>query len=222
MGGVLRRKGYKMIRTEAVRIESINGLVYKQKLVAGGAGITIITPDDKAVFTINKRDGSCVPYGKVNSEVFTAAIVEEALELTRGLSYGLHDTLSNVRIDETLPVEPEIENEAIDVIESVEYKEFIEQYTDKKDKFSYQLMNKDLIQFAAKSTIVSKMLEEKEDVDIIVRYIVRSKAADLARNGGMDDDMLTAFIDVFDSMDTRSAFKELKAHLRGMLAKVKR
>ena len=211
-----------MIRTEAVRIESINGLAYKQKLVAGGAGITIITPDDKAVFTINKRDGSCVPYGKVNSEVFTAAIVEEALELTRGLSYGLHDTLSNVRIDETLPVEPEIENEAIDVIESVEYKEFIEQYTDKKDKFSYQLMNKDLIQFAAKSTIVSKMLEEKEDVDIIVRYIVRSKAADLARNGGMDDDMLTAFIDVFDSMDTRSAFKELKAHLRGMLAKVKR
>ena len=216
-----------MIRTEAVRIESINGLAYKQKLVAGGAGITIITPDDKAVFTINKRDGLCIPYGKVNSEVFTAAIIAEVLELTRGLSYGLQEAITKVRedskSDEPLPVELEIENEkeAIDVIESIEYKMFIEQYTDKKDKFSYQLMNKDLIQFSSKSTVVSKLLTEKEDVDTIVRYIVRSKAADLARNGGMDDNMLTAFIDVFDSMNTRSAFKELKAHIRGKLAKGK-
>jgi len=216
-----------MIRTEAVRIESINGLAYKQKLMAGGAGIAIITPDDRAAFTINKRDGSCVPYGKVNSEVFTLAVIEEALELTRGLPYRLLETIAKVGVDspaEPLPVELEIEDEqeAIDVIGSIEYKKFIDQYTDKNGKFSYQLMNKDLMQFSSKSTIVSKLLAEKADVDIIVKYIVKSKAADLARNGGMDDNMLTAFLDVFDSMNTRSAFKELKLHLRGKLAKAKK
>ena len=216
-----------MIRTEAVRIESINGLAYKQKLMAGGAGIAIITPDDRAAFTINKRDGSCVPYGKVNSEVFTLAVIEEVLELTRGLPYRLLETISKVGVDspaEPLPVELEIEDEqeAIDVIGSIEYKKFIDQYTDKNGKFSYQLMNKDLMQFSSKSTIVSKLLAEKADVDIIVKYIVKSKAADLARNGGMDDNMLTAFLDVFDSMNTRSAFKELKLHLRGKLAKAKK
>jgi hypothetical protein len=210
-----------MIRTDAVEIKSINGVAYKQKLAAGGAGITIITPDEKAVFTINKRDGSCVPYGTVNNAVFTEAIAAEALELTRGLPYGLHEINSKIPVDSEPSAEPAIEDEkiAIDVIGSAEYKEFIAQYTDKNGKFSYQIMNKELIQFASKSTVVAKLLSEKEDADVIVRYIVKSKAADLARNGGMEEDMLTAFIDTLDSMDTRSAFKELTLHLRGELGK---
>ena len=76
-----------MIRTEAVKLVSIKGLAFKQKLTAGGAGITIVTPEDRAVFTINKRDGSCAAYGPVNGEVFTAAIAAEAIELTQGLPY---------------------------------------------------------------------------------------------------------------------------------------
>jgi hypothetical protein len=217
-----------MIRTEAVKMTSIKGLAYKQKLVAGGAGITIITPDDKAVFTIDKRDGRCIPYGKVDEKIFTKAITEEAFMLTRGLSYKKLDIVSKVYADDhydEIPTSPEVEEDdkdVIDVIASVEYKEFIARYTDKTDKFSYQLMNKDLIQFAARSTIVNKMIAEKADVEAIVRYIINSKAADLARNEGMDEDMLTAFIDTFDSMNTRSAFKELNLHLRGQLSKIKK
>jgi hypothetical protein len=37
----------------------------------------------------------------------------------------------------------------------------------------------------------------------------------------MDDEALTAFIDTFDSMDTRSAFKELRSHLHGKLGRKK-
>ena len=216
-----------MIRTNAVEIKAIKGLAFKQKLMAGGAGITIITPDDRAVFTINKRDGAYVPYGKVNGDVFTAKILEEVFELTKGLPYKRLGVISKVyddsHCDET-PVELETgdEKEVIDVIASVEYKEFIAQYTDKTGKFSYQLMNKELMQFAARSSIVSKMLAEKAGEDLIVRYIIKSKAAHLARNKGMDDKMLTAFIDTFDSMNTRSAFKELKAYLRGKLSKGKK
>jgi hypothetical protein len=219
-----------MIRTEAVQLTTIKGLAYKQKLYAGGAGITIITADDTGVFTINKRDGTCVPYGKADEEIFTAAVTAEALSLTRSLPYKKLDLLSKASADDYLdeiPLNPEAEvefaaedeEEAEDVIESIEYKEFIAQYTDKTDKFSYQLMNKDLMQFAAKSTVVSKMIANKADEDTIVQYIIRSKAAALARNKGMTDSRLIAFIDTFDSMNTRSAFKELKAYLRGKLSK---
>jgi hypothetical protein len=213
-----------MIRTSTVRIESINGLAYKQKLVAGGAGVTIITPDDKAVFTINKRDGSPTPYGKVNAEVFSKQVVEEAIALTRGLPYKRLGNIAKVYADahsDETPVELETEDAKveIDVVASAEYKKFVAQYTDKNGKFSYQIMNKDLIQFASKSTKVKELLAEKSDVDTIVKYIVNSKAANLTQGKGMDDEVLTAFIDTFDSMDTRSAFKELRSHLRGKLGK---
>ena len=213
-----------MIRTETVQVAAIKGMAYKQKLTSGGAGITIVTPDDKAVFTINKRDGTCVPYGQVNTAVFTASIIDEVLELTRSMSYRRLGPVSKVYEDNHCdegPVELEVDDAKIeiDVVASAEYKAFISSYTDKKGKFSYQLMNKDLMQFAAKSSVVRKKLAEKADVEDIVRYIVRSKAADLARNKGMDDEMLTVFIETFDSMDTRSAYKELRAYLRGKMSR---
>ena len=213
-----------MIRTKTVQLTTIKALAFKQKLQAGGAGITIVTPSGRAVFTINKRDGTCAPYGVVDDKTFTKAVINEALELTKGLSYRrlgmITKVYDDIHSDET-PVELETDDEkaTVDVIASVEYKEFIAQYTDKNDKFSYQLMNKDLMQFAAKSSIVRGMLDEKAKVDSIVRYIIKSKAADLARNKGMEEDMLTAFIDTFDSMNTRSAFKELNAYLRGKMRK---
>ena len=201
-------------------------MAYKQKLNAGGAGIAIMTPDDRAAFTINKRDGSTTPYGKVDPAVFTEAVVKEALELTKGLPFRRLGTITKVYADCHCD-ESSVDNETedvkieIDIMASVEYKEFIAQYTDKKGRFSYQLMNKDLMQFAAKSSVVTKMLAEKADVEAIVKYIVKSKAADLARNKGMGDEMLAAFIEMFDSMNTRSAFKELRAFLRGKMSRKK-
>ena len=215
-----------MVRTVTVELQSIKGVAYKQKLTSGGAGIAIITPDSRAAFTINKRDGSCSPYGKVDTSVFTDKIVKEAVELTNGLPFRRLGTITKV-YDDVHCDETSVDDEAedikaeIDVMASVEYQKFITQYTDKNDKFSYQLMNKDLMQFAAKSSVITKMLAEKTDVEAMVRYIVNSKAADLARTKGMDDEMLTAFIEVFDSMNTRSAFKELRAYLRGKMTRKK-
>jgi len=216
-----------MIRTEAVKTTTIPGMGYKQKLQSGGAGITIITPEDRAAFTINKRDGSCVPYGQVDTSIFTEDVVNEVLELTMGLPYRRLGKITKVHVNapvEETSVEHETEDEKcdIDVIASAEYAAFIEKYSDKKGKFSHQLMNKELMQFAARSGVVSKKLAEKESVDFIVRYIVRAKAADLARSKIMDDDMLSAFIETIDSICTRSAFKELNAYLRGRLSRRKK
>jgi len=215
-----------MIRTEIVQVASIKGIAFKQKLTSGGAGITLMTPDDRASYTINKRDGSFVPYGPVNSGLFTDAVVNEAIELTRGLPYKRLGAVAKVYADSHCD-EGSVEHETddvkieIDVIASAEYKEFLSRYTDKKGRFSYQLMNKDLMQFASKSSVVSRMLSEKADVDDIVKYVVKSKAADVCRNKGMGDEMLVAFIETFDSMDTRSAFKELRAYLRDKLSRKK-
>jgi len=213
-----------MIRTEAVKTTTIPGMGFRQKLTAGGAGITILTPDDRATFTINKRDGKCVPYGKVNTDVFTEDVIKEVLELTQGLPYRRLGTITKVHVNkpcEETSVEHEVEDEKcdIDVIASAEYAAFIENYSDKKGRFSHQLMNKALMQFAARSGAVSKKLAAKEDMDMIVRYIVRSKAATLSRRKAMDDEMLTAFIDTIDSICERSAFKELNAYLRARVSR---
>jgi len=216
-----------MIRTEAVKTTTIPGMAFRQKLQAGGTGITIITPHERATFTVNKRDGSCVPYGKVNEKVFTENVIKEVLELTMGLPYRRLGSITKVHVNkpcEESPVEHEVDDEKadIDIISSAEYAAFIEKFSDKKGRFSHQLMNKELMQFAAKSGVVNKKLMMKENTDMIVRYVVRSKAAKLARRKEMDDDTLTAFIETIDSICTRSAFKELNAYLRDRLSRRKR
>ena len=96
------------------------------------------------------------------------------------------------------------------------------EYTDKNEKFSYQLMNRDLMKFADRSSIVGAMVASADSGDKIMRYIVRSKAVSLAGTKGIDDEFLSAFIETFDSMNTRSAFKELNAHIRTKKSKAKR
>ena len=215
-----------LIRTVTVKVNKINGVAYKQKLVAGGAGLTIITPSDKAVFTINKRDGSVVPYGQVNAELFTSSVIDEALELTRTLPFKRLGNVTKVYDDSHIDEAPDEsgadDKPSIDVVESKEYEGFIMEYTDKNEKFSYQLMNRDLMKFADSSSVVGNMVAEAESDDAIMRYIVRSKATSLARTKSIEDDFLAAFIDTFDSMNTRSAFKELNAHIRTKKSKAKR
>ena len=216
-----------MIRTEIVKLNTLTGLAYKQKLTAGGTGLAIITPDDRAAFTINKRDGSVVPYGEVDAITFTNKVIEEALELTKGLSYRRLGKVTKVyedcHCDETsAELETEDDEPSICVISSKEYEGFIMEYTDKNGKFSYQLMNRDLMKFADKSSVVGNMISEGESGEAILRYIVSSKVVNLARTKAIDDAFLTTFIETFDSMNTRSAFKELNAHIRAKMGKRKR
>ena len=216
-----------MIRTETVKLSNVVGLAYKQKLAAGGTGLAIITPNDRAAYTINKRDGSVVPYGTVDTNVFTDAMVNEALELTRGLSYKRLGKVTKVyedsHCDETsADLETEDDKPSMDVMASKEYEGFIMEYTDKNGKFSYQLMNRDLMKFADRSSVVSNMAAEGDSDGKIARYIIRSKAVSLARTKTMDDGFLDAFIETFDSMNTRSAFKELNSHIRSKKSRKKR
>jgi hypothetical protein len=85
---------------------------------------------------------------------------------------------------------------------------------------NYQLMNKDFIQFAAKSTTVSKLVGERASEGDILLHIIKNRAGYLAnKRESLSDDEVRALIDTLEEIDTRGAFKDLKAHIRRMLAR---
>jgi len=212
-----------IIRTPAVELSTIPAIAYKQKLSAGGSGLKLyrIDRDAKAVFTIDRRGGAPVPYGKVDEKLFPNEAVEEALELTIGAPYASRGKVRIASFDE--PKEPEdveeTETEAIDMVGSDEYQAIVQRYSDEKGKMNYRLMNKDFIQFAAKSKVVNEMVAKRALEEDILLHIVKSRAGFLSGNKETLSDAETErLIETLDEIDPRSTFGELKNHIRRMLA----
>ena len=215
-----------IIRTTAVELATIPAIAYKQKLASGGAGIKVFRLDEdaSAVFTIDKRTGDALPFGKYDDTLFPDQAVLEALELTSGLPYSARGKLkvSTFSSDEAIEADDvaETEKEKVDMVGSEEYQSLTKRYTNEKGKINYTLMNKDFIQFAAKSKVVSEMVLARADVGEILLYIVKSRVAFLVDGkGALSDAETAALIETLDEIDPRSAFKELKAYIRRLLSK---
>ncbi|MDR0848855.1 MAG: hypothetical protein LBN10_07415 [Propionibacteriaceae bacterium] len=212
-----------IIRTSAVELSTIPAIAYKQKLASGGAGLKLLRLDQdaSAVFTLNKRDGFPIPYGKVDAELFPSEAVDEAQDMTMGLPYSSRGKIKVSVFEQAREAEDvtETEVDAIDLVDSPEYEAIIGRYTDEKGKINYQLMNKDFIQFAAKSKIVGNMVGDRASEDEILTYIVKNRAAFLANSKDtLSDGETLALIETLDEIDIRGAFKELKLYIRRMLA----
>jgi hypothetical protein len=213
-----------MVRTNVVEMASIKGITYRQKLKSGGSGLTIMTEKDKAVVTINKRDGAYLPFGTLDAKIFTEAVFEEAFDLTQGLPYRrLHpvqykertkDEAINAKV--AIDAEDEI-NDDVATICSKEYDAIIAEYTAKCGSFSYDLMNKDFIQRAHKSDRVKSLINQDASVDEIIVFLLVTKVNNLIRESvnNFSDEDAQALIKMLDDMNMRSAFKELKKWLRG-------
>ena len=215
-----------IIRTRAVELSTIPAIAYKQKLSAGGSGVKIHHLEQRAaaVFTIDRRSGELKPFGVVDGDLFPAVAADEALELTIGLPYSARGKI-NVAAFEAKEAEDVTENEpeAVDMVDSDEYAAIVERYTDDKGKMNYQLMNKDFIQFAAKSKVVGDLVASRAGEDAIINHIVKNRAAYLAeKKDSLNERETDALIETLDEIDPRSAFKELKNHIRRMLSKVPR
>ena len=213
-----------IIRTAAVELLTIPAIAYKQKLASGGCGLRILRLDQSEVgaFTINKRDGDAVPYGSINAALFPDFAVEEALEVTNGLPYSSRGKICVSVFSESKEEEDVTEEEinAIDMVDSDEYNAIIDRYSDESGKMNYQLMNKDFIQFAAKSSTVSKMVGERASEGDILAHVLKNRAGHLAnKKESLSDDEVKALIETLEEIDTRGAFKELKAHIRRLLAR---
>ena len=220
-----------IIRTTAVELTTIPAIAYKQKLASGGAGVKLfrLDSDATAVFTLDKRTGDALPFGKYDDALFPDEAVLEAAELTSGLPYSARGKLKVTVFSEDEPESEdededveETETEKVDMVDSEEYQALTLRYTNEKGKINYTLMNKDFIQFAAKSNVVADMAAAKANVEDILVYIVKSRAAFLAgKKDSMSDGEAKAMIETMDEIDPRSAFKELTAYIKRLLAKTK-
>jgi hypothetical protein len=155
-------------------------------------------------------------------ELFPDEAVQEALELTLGLPYSARGKISIKAFSEKKEAEDvtEEQTEAVDMVGSDEYKAIVERYSDEKGKMNYQLMNKDFIQFAARSKIVREMVTAKELEENILSFVIKSRATYLSgKNESLSDSQVAALIETLDEIDPRGAFKELKASIRRMLAR---
>ena len=215
-----------IIRTTAIELAAAPAIAYKQKLASGGAGIKIfrLDNDKTAVFTIDKRTGDALPYGKYDEAFFTDELVLEALELTSGLPYTARGKLKVTVFDEPKAGDSEDvgeeETEKTDMVGSDEYQAITQRYTNEKGKINYTLMNKDFIQFASKSKVVAGMADSKASVEDILAYIVMNRAAFLSgKKDSLSDDETIALIETLDEIDPRSAFKELTAYIKRTLSK---
>ena len=210
-----------IIRTKAVELSVIPAIAYKQKIQEGCAiKILRLDKNESAVCTIDKRTGDTVAYGKVDEKLFPAEAFDEAAELTCGAPYTAR---GNITIDVSKyepPAEDVLPEEKIDMVDSDEYNAIVERYTDEKGRMNYALMNKDFMQFSAKSKVVSEMLSNKATVDEILLFIVKSRATFIAgKKQSLDDKEVAALIETLNEIDPRSAFKELKAWIKKQLAR---
>lgn len=214
-----------IIRTAAVELTTIPALAYKQKLLAaGGSGVKIMRLDREAhaVFTIDKRTGEGQPYGKVDAKLFPEEAIAEAIDLTVGLPYAKRGKLSIKAAEAEREKEDvtEEDGEAIDMVGSEEYEAFIDRYCDEKGKLNYALMNKDFIQFASKSKVVSEMVAKGALEEEILHFIVKSRATFLSgKKESPSDREVDALMETLDEIDPRSAFKETRSYIRRLLAR---
>jgi len=215
-----------IIRTKAVELTVIPAIAYKQKLASGGSGVKIMRMDRdvSAVYTIDKRTGDPVPYGQFDEVLFPAEAFDEAIELTGGLPYSARGNIKITVYEQALQddVIEDAPKDQVDMTLSQEYAAIVERYSDEKGKLNYQLMNKDFIQFASKSKIVNDMAADRASQEDILTFIIKSRATLISgKKESLDDESVKLLIETLDEIDPRSAFKELKAYIKRILARKK-
>jgi hypothetical protein len=215
-----------IIRTKAVELSAIPAIAYKQKLASGGAGIKIMRADGvTAVCTIDKRTTDMTPYGTYDEELFPMDAFDEALELTNSLPYSARGNIKLLTVEDLQKgdVPEEAPAEQVDMTLSPEYKAIVERYSDEKGKLNYTLLNKDFIQFASRSKVVSGLVGAGAGQNEILETIVKSRASEISnKKESLDSKSVELLIETLDEIDPRSAFKELKAYINRLLAKNKK
>ncbi len=211
-----------MIRTNVVKLTVLSAVAYRQKLRAGDVGVIIVRPDVKqpGIASISKKTGEAVPTVNTPVKYYPAEAFKEAMELTNGLPFRRQ---GNVKVTEDMFVDPveETNEEAEIVVDSADYQKIIDKYTDKNGKFSYDLFNKDLIQFAHRSSIVKDMIADKKSNKEIAAYIVHNKIRNITGNDNLTDAEVDKIMELLDEVSPKGVIKDLNADIRQTLAKNK-
>ena len=178
-------KGANMIRTNSVTLTSLPAAIaYRRKGTAGGSAIVIVRADEPqpGIATISKTSGEPIIANNTPADVYPAEAFAEAMTLTAGMPYRKQGKPAAPGLVPTeAEPEPEEEPEAI-VIDTAEYQALLDAFTDKNGKFSYALLNKELIQLAHRSVMVSGMLGDGASEQEIFDYVVGTRFRDITGN----------------------------------------
>jgi len=218
-------------RSKVVELSSVPAIAYKVRLKTGGSGIKFHRTDkeESAFALIDKRSGEAMLDERVKSELFPEEALLEATELLVGLPYSARGKVKFIvseTVDDDEVCVPEDEapethsDTCANVIDSDEFVAIVGMYSDVNGKMNYQLMNKQFIQFASKNKTVTDLVGKRASVDEILLSVVKNRASFLAgKRENLGDNEALALIDAIEDIDPRSAFKELKLHIRKLLAR---
>ena len=207
-----------MIRTDIVNLTVISAVAFRQKLTAGGSGITILRYDAKqpGIASISKTSGDPIPTVNTPGDLYPREAFQEAIALTAGMPYSKR---GSVRLEKKAAVDtaPEAAEEITaddPVIDSAEYHRIVALYTDKNGKLSYELLNRDLIKFAHSSRTVHSMIEEGASTKKVRTYIVTTKFRTVTGNKKLTEEQAMKMAELLDEVSPKSVFKQLDAELR--------
>ncbi|MDR0273491.1 MAG: hypothetical protein LBI27_09270 [Clostridiales bacterium] len=209
-----------IIRTKVVELSEIPALAYKMKLKSGGSGVKLYRTDVDATFfaETDKRTGEAVTSEK--SELFPESALCEALELLEGLPYSARGKVKIVISNEAEAEEICPGTEKLSMVESDEFNSIVDRFSDENGKLNYALMNKQFIQFASSSKVVSTMAGERASEKDISMFVLKNRAAFLAnKKEHLSDEEATALLEALNEINPRSALKELNLHIRKMLSR---
>ncbi|MCL2360629.1 MAG: hypothetical protein FWC73_02310 [Defluviitaleaceae bacterium] len=216
-----------IIRTKVVELEVAPVVAYKIKLRHGGSGIKMHRTDQEAtVFVeVSTRTGDVIIDGRVDQEVFPYAAFDEAMEQLAGLPYSARGKVKIMISDDVEEEEVCADAQvgcdlpyAAQMIESPEFKSIVDRFSDENGKLNYALMNKQFMQFAQTSKVVSEMVGRRESEKDIRLFILKNRAAFLAnKREHLSDEETNALMEALDEINPRSAFKELNLYIRRRL-----
>jgi hypothetical protein len=203
-----------------VELTTIPAVAYRQKLPAGGSGVTICRYGEKQVgiASISTRSGKAIPAENNPAELYPAEAFNEAIELTRGLPYKKLGKVTVLK-KSFKEAEPKAEEEEIPV-DLAAYDKLAAKYTDKTGKLSYELINKDLIKLLKSSSVARKLVADKATPTKIKNYVVGAKFRDVTKKE-LTDKQVKQLSDMLDNVYPKGVFKELSDEIRKALAQAK-
>jgi hypothetical protein len=216
-----------MIRTKIVELSTIAAVAYRRKLQGGKSGVVVMRYDtaQPGLASFSRNTGDPVPNANINLDLFPLEAFKEALELTYGMPYSKRGA---VKLSGS-PAEPEAgaaeeetaspEDEA--TVDCAEYAAVVEAYTNKKGELSYDLINKDFIQFARSSKIVGDMVANRASEEEIRNHVVKVKLEELTGNRDLSAAQAQRIVDLLDEVSPRYVFRELNDEIRRMLSQSK-
>lgn len=218
----IRSSGKLMIRTKVVELSTIEAVAYRQKLKNGKSGVVIMRYDmaQPGLASLNRSTGEPDPSANTNLEAFPLEAFKEALELTSGTPYSRRGAVKLSGHQEESGTEEESPEE-LATVDSAEYEAIVKAYTNKKGELSYDLLNKDFIQFSKSSKIVADMVANGASEDDIRDHVVKVKLESLTGNRELTTAQTRRIVEMLDEVSPRYVFRELNDEIRRMLSLAK-